>query len=85
MIKAEVLLNSIDKVRNFVRSLSRYRSRIDMCNGTDVIDARSILGLFSFDLSEPITLMIEESEETSDILSAISEYRTDLDQVPADD
>ena len=77
MIEVMVLLDSIEKVRNFVKSLSKFRSRIDMRSAGGAVDARSILGLFSFDLSEPITLLIEEGAETKEILAAISQYRTD--------
>ena len=46
-----VTLNSIDKVKTFVNIISRYSSDFDLVSGRYVIDAKSIMGIFSLDLS----------------------------------
>lgn len=75
MIKVPVLLDSVDKVGDLVRILSKYRARVDMNGSTGTVDARSVLGVFSIDLSEPITLLIEECAETPRILADIKKYK----------
>lgn len=75
MIKVPVKIDSIEKAGDLVRILSKYRARVEMNGSTGVIDARSVLGVFSIDLSEPITLLVEECSETPRILADIKKYR----------
>lgn len=49
-----VNLNSIDKVKEFVQITSQFEERIDLISGRYVIDGKSILGIFSLDLTKPI-------------------------------
>lgn len=42
-----------------------------------VIDAKSILGIFSLDLSKPVTLVMNDKEEFDSVMNAISEYILD--------
>ena len=71
----QVSLNSIDKVKNFVNDLNRFDCDFDLVSGRYVIDAKSILGIFSLDLSNPIDLMIHaEGEQLEDVLKTLSKY-----------
>lgn len=54
MFKATILLNSIDKVKSFNNGLFVCDCDADLISGRYVIDARSLMGIFSLDLSEPI-------------------------------
>jgi len=74
MTHATVLLDSIDKVRDFVDTLTKFKSGVDMVKGSGTLDARSIMGLFSFDLSKPHEIIIHDEGETDSILKAISQY-----------
>ena len=56
MQKVVISLNSIDKVKSFVNTISQYDFDFDLISGRYVIDAKSIMGLFSLDLSKPIEL-----------------------------
>ena len=69
-------LNSIDKVKSFVNELVRYSDvDFDLVSGRYVIDAKSIMGIFSLDLSKPIDLNIHADEgEMEDILSHLAPY-----------
>ncbi|MCR5388676.1 MAG: HPr family phosphocarrier protein [Lachnospiraceae bacterium] len=68
-----VLLNSIDKVKSFVNTISKYDVEFDLVSGRYVIDAKSIMGIFSLDLSKPIELKIH-SDSVDGILAAIEPY-----------
>ena len=69
-------LNSIDKVKSFVNELVRYSDvDFDLVSGRYVIDAKSIMGIFSLDLSKPIDLNIHADDgEMEDILSHLAPY-----------
>ena len=56
MKTVRVCLDSIDKVKGFVNDISRFNTDFDLISGRYVIDAKSIMGIFSLDLSKPITL-----------------------------
>ena len=67
--------NSIDKVKNFVSITAKFDAEIDLVSGRYIIDAKSIMGIFSIDLSKPIILRIHEGRENvDDIIDALSEY-----------
>ena len=74
MKTVRVCLDSIDKVKGFVNDISRFNTDFDLISGRYVIDAKSIMGIFSLDLSKPIELTIHESDETDEILKALQPY-----------
>ena len=69
-----ITLNSIDKVKNFVNDITRFRSDFDLVSGRYVIDAKYIMGIFSLDLSRPITLNIHNEDEIDTILDVLKPY-----------
>lgn len=56
MKTVQILLNTINDVKNFVSVVSKYEFDVDLISGRYAIDAKSIMGIFSLDLSKPITL-----------------------------
>ena len=74
MKTVRVCLDSIDKVKGFVNDISRFNTDFDLISGRYVIDAKSIMGIFSLDLSKPIELTIHESDEIDEILKALQPY-----------
>ena len=74
MKTVRVCLDSIDKVKGFVNDISRFSTDFDLISGRYVIDAKSIMGIFSLDLSKPIELTIHESDEIDEILKALQPY-----------
>ena len=58
MIRKTVLINTMDKVRDFNNIASKYDYDIDMINGRYIVDAKSIMGLFSIDLTKPIEMNV---------------------------
>ncbi len=59
----EILLGSVDKVKAFVNDMSRIEGDAFLCVGKYVIDAKSIMGIFSLELSKPLRLEIENWKE----------------------
>ncbi len=75
MREAEVLLNSIDKVKRFVSITTKFDANMDLVRGRYTVDAKSIMGIFSLDLSKALILRIYEGKENVDtILDALNEY-----------
>ncbi len=71
----KVSLNSIDKVKSFVNEINRFDIDFDLVSGRYVIDAKSIMGIFSLDLSKPIDLNIHaDDEEAGTIAEVLAPY-----------
>ena len=77
MKTVRVCLDSIDKVKKFVNDITRFDTDFDLISGRYVIDAKSIMGIFSLDLSKPIELTIHESDEMDKILKTIEPFIVD--------
>ena len=74
MKTVQISLNSIDKVKSFVNEITKYDNDFDLVSGIYVIDAKSIMGIFSLDLSKPIDLNIHADSNLDDILAALDSY-----------
>lgn len=76
MKTVRISLNSIDKVKSFVNDLVRFTDvDFDLVSGRYVIDAKSIMGIFSLDLSKPIDLNIHADEDKLDeIINTLKPY-----------
>ena len=70
----QISLNSIDKVKSFVNDITSFENDFDLVSGRYVIDAKSIMGIFSLDLSKTIELNIHREENVDAILEAIKPY-----------
>lgn len=64
MVTKTVMLNTINDVKNFVTIVSKYDFEVDLTSGRYVIDAKSIMGIFSLDLSKPIKLQARCGEDS---------------------
>ena len=73
MKTCEILLNSIDAVKSFVNIVSSYDFDVDLISGRYTVDAKSIMGIFSLDLSKPINVKIH-SDECEAFIAEIKEF-----------
>lgn len=60
MKKITIALNTINDVKFFVNTVSRYDFDVDLISGRYAVDAKSIMGIFSLDLSKPISVEIHD-------------------------
>ena len=74
MKTVQISLNSIDKVKSFVNTISQFDYDFDLVSGRYVIDAKSIMGIFSLDLSKPIDLTVHADGEAEEVLSTLKDY-----------
>ena len=70
----KISLNSIDKVKSFVNDITKFDNDFDLVSGRYVIDAKSIMGIFSLDLSKPIDLSIHAEDNLDNILEVLKPY-----------
>lgn len=66
-------LDKAESVKNFVQIVTRYNYDMDLRSGRYVVDAKSILGIFSLDLNKPVVLEIY-SNDCNDLITALSPY-----------
>ena len=74
MKTVQISLNSIDKVKSFVNDITKFDCDFDLVSGRYVIDAKSIMGIFSLDLSKPIDLSIHAEDDIDEILDTLKPY-----------
>ena len=65
MKKVTVSLASINDVKSFVNIVSKYDFDVDLISGRYVVDAKSIMGIFSLDLSKPIDVEVMTDDSDS--------------------
>ena len=73
MKTVNIKLSLAENVKQFVNIVNRYPCEIDLRSGRHVVDAKSILGIFSLDLSKPITMEIY-SDDCDDLLKEIESF-----------
>ena len=74
MKTVQIYLNSIDKVKSFVNDITKFEYDFDLVSGRYVIDAKSIMGIFSLDLSKPIDLNIHAEDNSEEVLEVLKPY-----------
>lgn len=74
MKTVQITLNSIEKVKSFVNVIANYDYDFDLVSGRYVVDAKSIMGIFSLDLTKPITLNIHSNTDIDKILEDLKPY-----------
>ena len=73
MKTATIKLSSIEAVRNFVDVVRKYDCEIDLSSGRYLVDAKSIMGIFSLDLMNPIKPTVH-SEDCDERMGEIKDY-----------
>lgn len=72
-----ILLNTVDKVKNFVNITTKFPFDVCLKSGRYTVDAKSIMGIFSLDLVKPIELVVDEcvdAEQGASYFEAIAEF-----------
>ncbi|MDP4118538.1 MAG: HPr family phosphocarrier protein [Bacillota bacterium] len=69
----EINLSSINHVKEFVNLVNRYDFDVDLSSGRYIVDAKSIMGIFSLDLSQPITVNVH-SENADEFIAALGAF-----------
>ena len=70
----KISLDSIEKVKNFVTEINKFNSEFDLVSGRYTIDAKSIMGIFSLDISKPIDLNIHNENDAATVMERLAPY-----------
>ena len=68
-----LLLNTTESVKSFVNIISQFDFDMDLRCGRYVVDAKSILGIFSLDLNRPVVLEVH-NEDCDELIKSIAKY-----------
>ena len=74
MVTYKISLAAINDVKDFVNMVMRYDFDVDLISGRYAVDAKSIMGIFSLDLSKPIDLNIHSEDDVNAILDVLKPY-----------
>lgn len=73
MKTAYIKIDSIADVKDFVTIVSKYDFDVDLESGRYAVDAKSIMGIFSLDLSKKIKMVVR-SEDCEDFIKEVSRF-----------
>lgn len=73
MKTVQISLQMASQVKTFVSIVQKYSYEIDLRSDKYVVDAKSILGIFSLDLSKPLNVEIH-SADCDDLLSDLKQF-----------
>ena len=78
MTEMAIKLDTVDKVKNFVNATNKFECDLDIISSSKryIIDAKSIMGIFSLDLSKNLTLVIhsKDAKETEAVKAALKDF-----------
>lgn len=74
MTKTQIILSNVKDVRDFVNLVVLVDYEVDLAQGRYLIDAKSIMGIFSLDLLSPITV-IAHTEYPDDFFEKLEKFK----------
>ena len=74
MRTCKIMLNTVADVKEFVNLVSGCAYEVELVSGRYAVDAKSIMGIFSLDLSKPIDLSIHAEDDIDTILETLKPY-----------
>ncbi len=69
-----IRLDSVEKVKEFVNRIQTYDAEVDLISGQQEVDAKSLLGIFSLDLTRPIKVRILVNSKSQNIEELLCRY-----------
>ena len=73
MKSVPIKLSFAEEVKTFVNTVNRYPYEVDLRSGRHVVDAKSILGIYSLDLTKPVIVEVY-SNQAGELLDALQKY-----------
>ena len=75
MVECNILLDTIDKIADFIKVVSKIEYDVDLVKGRYTVDAKSVVGVFTLDLSKEAKIIIHTDDES--VLYKFNEWRVD--------
>lgn len=73
MTSVEIKLTSIQDIHSFVNLVNKYGMEVDLSSGRYIVNAKSIMGILSLDLANPV-ILTAHADDCDALLSDLSEY-----------
>ncbi len=73
MTRLRLVLKTINDVKEFVRVANHFDYEIDLSSGRYVVDAKSIMGIFSLDLTKPLDVVVH-SDQCDDLQTELAHW-----------
>ncbi|MDO4978487.1 MAG: HPr family phosphocarrier protein [Eubacteriales bacterium] len=74
MVTQSVSIDSLKKIQTLVGILNNYSGRFELISGSSCVNAKSVMGIFSLDISRPVCLNIYNEECASDVLKELASH-----------
>ena len=74
VITKTININSMDKIKTFVDIINKFNGRFDLVSGCSVVNAKSIMAIFSLDISRPVYLYIYNEESAEHVTKALADF-----------
>lgn len=62
MLHLKIKLSMISEIEEFISEVNKIKDDVDLIKGRYIIDAKSIMGLMSLDLSTPVEIAIHSTD-----------------------
>ena len=79
IIGYEIKLDTIDKVKKFTSIIDTFENEIDLISNRYIVDAKSIMGIFSLDLTNSLKVIIHDAnaKDRERLEEVMEEFRVD--------
>jgi len=76
MKKMRIMLDTIEDVKEFVAQTNKYSFDSDLVSGRYAVDAKSIMGIFSLDLSKVLEFVVhDDGAQADELLDAVMKFK----------
>ncbi len=69
-----IKLVAVSDVQELVRIVTAFSGDVDLRSGRYLVDAKSIMGIFSLDLSQPIDVIVDENEDATALFAKLDKF-----------
>ncbi len=75
MKELKIKLSAITAVQRFVKVVTDFDGDVDLRAGSDIVDAKSILGIFSLDLSSPVYVIVDNDDDANELFPKLEKFK----------
>ena len=77
IIGYKIKLDTIDKVKKFINIVDKFENDIDIISGRYLVNAKSIMALFSLELARPLSVIIHDAsiKDVTKLQEQMEEFR----------
>ena len=74
MKSVQISINTVEKVKSFIKDMAKIECDCDLVSGNYSVNAKSMMGIFSLDISNPLYLNIYTEDNTDAVLDVLAAY-----------